>query len=166
VARPGSTRHSITAPTKAYALLVLRMHDGLIHNLYFLCHLIWVPFDLNVRAVRCWDICIYICLNMSCEMSVVLGWGRIPSRQKQHLVLRRKFPNLFSRSLPEGANGGNAWKCAFLHSLDSHSQPLHLIDTILVPKCSWHWDLPERVPSFMWVALRAEINWIKHTWCI
>ena len=22
------------------------------------------------------------------------------------------------------------------------------------------------MPSFMWVALRAEIDWIKHTWCI
>jgi len=36
----------------------------------------------------------------------------------------------------------------------------------LVPKCSWYWDLPERVPSTMWVALRAEIDWIKHTWCM
>jgi len=42
----------------------------------------------------------------------------------------------------------------------------HPIDTILVPKCSWHWELPEHVPSFMWTALRAEIDWIKHTWCM
>jgi hypothetical protein len=54
----------------------------------------------------------------------------------------------------------------FLHSEGSHSQPLHPIDTILVPRCIWNWELPEHVPSFMWVALRAEIDWIKHTWCM
>ena len=70
------------------------------------------------------------------------------------------------RILLEGANGGNAWKCAFLHSEGSHSQPLHPIDANLVPKCSWNWELPENVLSFMWVALRAKIDWIKHTWCI
>jgi hypothetical protein len=59
------------------------------------------------------------------------------------------------RKLAEGVNGGNIWKCAFLHSEGSHSQPLHPIDTIVVPKCSWHWELPEHVPSFMWIALRA-----------
>jgi hypothetical protein len=62
--------------------------------------------------------------------------------------------------------GGNVWKCEFLHSKGSHSQPLHPIDTILVPNCSWHWVLPEHVPCFMWVALRAEIDWIKRTWCM
>ena len=68
--------------------------------------------------------------------------------------------------IPEVVNIGNAWKCAFLHSEGRHSQPLHPIDTILEPKCTWNWELPEHVPSFMWVALRAEMDWIKHTWCM
>jgi len=38
--------------------------------------------------------------------------------------------------ITEGVNRGSAWKCAFLHSQGSHSQPLHSIGTILVPKCS------------------------------
>ena len=44
-AEPGLSRYSITALTEAYALLVLKMHDGLIHN-FFLCIYVYSVFFL------------------------------------------------------------------------------------------------------------------------
>jgi hypothetical protein len=53
-----------------------------------------------------------------------------------------------SAKIAEVFNWGNAWKCAFLHSKGSHSQPLHPIETILILKCSWHWRATRACAQF------------------
>eukprot|EP00983_Pelagomonas_calceolata_P037521 1136364-Pelagomonas_calceolata.AAC.2 len=35
----------------------------------------------------------------------------------------------------------------FLHLKCAHSQPLHLVGTILALECSWHYKLPEHMLS-------------------
>jgi len=85
----------------------------------------------------------------------LLPWKAI-NHEKRIRRIGRFWARNYTGYLTEGVNWGNAWKCAILHWEGSHSQPLHPIDTILVPWCSCHWELPEHVPSFIWVAMHAE----------
>eukprot|EP00983_Pelagomonas_calceolata_P115889 1160247-Pelagomonas_calceolata.AAC.28 len=49
----------------------------------------------------------------------------------------------------------------FLHLKCAHPQPFDPTGTICALKCSWRYKLPEHMLRFLYVALRAEMDWAK-----